>query len=304
LDEDEKNILQTVGGGFLETSTSSKKSTARHFQPSANGIHSVGALREAPNNTTLKNIRYLALLTFLIIIILLAACDSTRGPAPVERNDQWKPFVREFNDVEMVQVPPGCFLMGSDYGRRDELPVHEICFEEAFWIDRYEVTNGQYGSQGPQPGENHPRTNLTWEEARDHCANRDARLPTEAEWEYAARGPDNLIYPWGDELEPARLVFDRNLPAETSPVGSRESGESWVGAMDMSGNVFEWVSSLYRPYPYDATDGREVRDSDEPRVYRSGLHSYIDYGVSTSIRFWLNPDERDWFIGFRCARSE
>lgn len=247
---------------------------------------------------------FLRIFLLLATVLLIAACDEGE-PTPVESNEDWRERTRRFDDIEMVQVPAGCFTMGSTYGRRDEAPPHEVCFDEPFWIDRYEVTNGQYGSDGPLPGEDRPRTNITWFEARDFCASREARLPTEAEWEYAARGPDNLIYPWGDDLSNDRLVFDRNTPSDTAAVGSRPDGVSWVGAFDMSGNVWEWVSSIYRPYPYSRTDGREnANDTESRRVFRSGIHSYIDYGVSTSIRFWLYPEERDWFVGFRCARSD
>ncbi len=236
------------------------------------------------------------------LILLLIGCSD--GDKKIDHNADWRPFIREFDGVEMVKVPPGCFLMGSSDGRRDETPVHEICIKKAFWIDRYEVTNAQYGSEGAFTGDNRPRENLTWFEAREHCLARGARLPTEAEWEYAASGPDNLIYPWGNDLNPDVLIFDRNRPGDTSDVGSRPDGASWVEAMDMSGNVGEWVSSIYRPYPYNAGDGRENHnDTASRRVYRSGIHSYIDYGVSVAIRFRLYPDERDWFVGFRCAKN-
>jgi len=239
----------------------------------------------------------------LCVLVALGACTD-EGPSTVTANAEWEPFSRKFDGIEMVRVPPGCFVMGSTYGRRDETPPHRICFEDRFWIDRYEVTNEQYGSAGPFGGDQQPRTNITWFEAAEHCASRDARLPTEAEWEYAARGPDNLVYPWGDEMNEAALIFDKNSPGSVSAVGSRPEGASWVDAHDMSGNAWEWVSSQYRPYPYRAEDGREnMTDRNARRVYRSGIHSYIDFGVSTSIRFWLHPEGRDWFIGFRCVRA-
>jgi formylglycine-generating enzyme required for sulfatase activity len=201
-------------------------------------------------------------------------------------------------------VPPGCFMMGNDEGRRDERPMHEQCFEAPFWIGQTEVTNGQYGSQGAFEGDDRPRENLTWFEARDFCAARGLRLPTEAEWEYAARGPDNLLYPWGSELIEENLVFDRNSGNQTAPVGSRPAGISWVGALDMSGNVLEWMSTIHRPYPYQADDGREdVADTTAERVQRSGWGSYIDFGASAPIRFRALPDARDWFVGFRCAQG-
>lgn len=252
---------------------------------------------------------------FFCFTLLLAACATTPPPTAtpppsptpdyVKRNVDWTPVVETLDGVEMVKVPPGCFMMGHNAGRRDERPEHEICIDKAFWIDRTEVTNKQYGQPGNFQGDQRPRENLTWFEARDFCVKRGGRLPTEAEWEYAARGPDNLMYPWGNELIDDMLVFDRNSNNETSDVGSKPSGASWVGALDMSGNVLEWVNSLYKPYPYDAADGREdPNDTTGDRVYRSGWGSYIDFGVSSPIRFHDKPDTRDWFIGFRCARDE
>lgn len=256
---------------------------------------------------------YGIMLKFTTIVLALLMVSSCSSPAPtptvalpeatrVVSNADWTPVVREFNGVEMVQVPAGCFEMGHADGRRDERPTYEICFSQVFWIDRYEVTNAQYGGQGNFPGDNRPRENLTWVEARDFCVERGVRLPTEAEWEYAASGPDNLIYPWGNDLVEDNLIFDRNANGETADVGSRPEGESWVGALDMAGNVWEWVSSAYALYPYDAVDGREaLTDTSLLRVYRGGVGSYIEYGVGTATRFRKEADGRDWFIGFRCA---
>ena len=246
-----------------------------------------------------------------LIVISMSACTPQSVPTPtsipaptqVAKNADWTPVAQEFDGVEMVQVPAGCFMMGNEDGRRDEKPVTQICIDAPYWIDRYEVTNKQYGQQGNFPGDNRPRENLTWYEARDFCVKRGARLPTEAEWEYAARGPDNLMYPWGNELVDDNLVFDRNSNNETADVGSKPAGVSWVGAYDMAGNVWEWVSSLYKRYPYDAGDGREDMDSTDQRVYRGGVGSYIDFAASSAIRFRADPEKRDWFIGFRCARS-
>lgn len=246
----------------------------------------------------------------LMIFLLLAACSTAPveptpapTPTPVASNADWSPVSQAFDGIEMVYVPAGCFTMGNAEGRRDERPEHEVCLS-AFWIGRTEVTNAQFGSQGAFEGDNRPRENLTWFEARDFCAARGERLPSEAEWEYAARGVDSLIYPWGDENDESVLVFDKNFENRTWDVGSYPAGVSWVGALDMSGSVNEWVSSLYERYPYDPNDGREnMDDASGQRVYRSGWNSYIDYGTSAAIRFRTAPDTRDWFIGFRCARS-
>ncbi|MBZ0317631.1 MAG: formylglycine-generating enzyme family protein [Anaerolineae bacterium] len=232
---------------------------------------------------------------------------TTIPPTPIRsltRNSDWSPVIEEIDGVEMVLVPPGCFIMGNEQGRRDESPAHPVCFDYAFWLDRYEVTTAQYGSTGNGQRPNQPRENILWTEARDFCASRGGRLPTEAEWEYAARGPDNLIYPWGNTMIDENLVYDRTLMNETADVGSRANGVSWVGAYDMAGNVWEWVSSIHRPYPYDANDGREdMSDTTSQRVYRGGIRSYIDFAAAVTTRFKFPPDRRDWFVGFRCARS-
>lgn len=232
----------------------------------------------------------------------------------VGSNAEWLPLVQEFDGVAMVLVPAGCFMMGSDDGNDDEQPVHQVCIEEPFWIDRYEVSNGQFDGFGGQAerrsniaNPSFPREQITWSEARDFCALRGARLPTEAEWEYAARGPDSLVYPWGNTFEGDNVVYGENSSGETAPVASRPGGVSWVGAYNMSGNVWEWTSSLYRPYPYNSRDGRE-RDNvpttgDIRRVLRSSSVHYGARGLRVTFRFAHLPEETSTTNGFRCARS-
>jgi formylglycine-generating enzyme required for sulfatase activity len=185
------------------------------------------------------------------------------GFSRVGANEQWQPMYRDFDGVEMVLVPAGCFTMGSESGGEDEFPSSRQCFDVPFWIDRTEVTNTQFGSEGYFTGPNRPRDTVSYPEAVSHCASRGARLPTEAEWEYAARGPNSWMYPWGNSFEHNFVVYTASADFETADVGSRPEGASWVGAVDLSGNLWEWTSSIYNedyyPYPYDATDGREDR---------------------------------------------
>lgn len=235
---------------------------------------------------------------------------------PVARNADWTPVERDFDGVTMVLVPAGCFMMGSDSGNRNingdsnESPVHEQCFDHPFWIDKVEVTQGQFrrlgGIQANRPfftGHDRPVENITWFEARDFCALRAARLPTEREWEYAARGPDALVYPWGNDFVSANAVHAHNSGNQTAPVGSRLLGASWVGALDMSGNVLEWVGSLYQNYPYYESEGREDAGSTANRGLRGGSFRLDQYNLRAADRLWLVPDSGNLNSGFRCARS-
>jgi iron(II)-dependent oxidoreductase len=223
---------------------------------------------------------------------------------PVTHNADWTPVIQTFDGVEMVLVPRGCFMMGNEYGGEEEHPIHQQCFAEPFWIDVTEVTNGQYGSEGIFSSANCPRDSVTWFEAHDFCASRGARLPTEAEWEYAARGPDDLVYPWGNEFVGDNVVYAENSGYQTAEVGSRPRGMSWVGAFDLSGNVWEWVSSAYEAYPYDPNDGREdLERTDVVRVVRGGSYNNSENNLRVARRRMTNPDDGSDHNGFRCARS-
>jgi iron(II)-dependent oxidoreductase len=203
--------------------------------------------------------------------------------------------------------------MGSDKGADDEKPISKVCFANAFWIDKIEVTQAQFKQFGGKqdssaffPGKNRPVEQISWAEASSYCVSRKARLPTEAEWEYAARGPDNLIYPWGDTFDEKALIWNRGNTDGTAEAGSKAAGASWVGALELSGNVYEWVSTLYKPYPYDAKDGRESdSNKSDPRVLRGGSWDLSDPALERgSRRYWDDPSYRINNIGFRCARSD
>ncbi|MCE7945907.1 MAG: hypothetical protein DYG88_00595 [Chloroflexi bacterium CFX4] len=222
-------------------------------------------------------------------------------------NALWLPIEQLINGVPMVYVPNGCFNMG------EASDAHEVCLE-AFGIDKDEVTNAQYqrfveeGSYtrrefwtemgwqwriannigAPQDYDgfsapSQPHVGIAWHEAYAYAQWCGVCLPTEAEWEYAARGSEGLIYPWGNTFDGSRLNFcDKNCPISwadttaddgyqnTAPVGSYPEGRSWVGALDMSGNVWEWTSSLYMLYPYTADDGREAAEETSRRSLRGG----------------------------------
>ena len=270
---------------------------------------------------------------------VLSAADCMAAGVPeiactgVTANDQWNPVFREFSGIPMALVPAGCYTMGSSPEQiehylamkdlpafyQDEQPAHLQCFQEPFWIDVYEVTNGFYGSYGVWQGNNQPRESVTWFEANAYCKTRGSHLPSEVEWEYAARGPDNLIYPWGNTFDGNRLNYcDVNCPnpgADTShndgyaisaPVGSFPSGASWVGAEDMAGNVWEWVSSSLQAYPYNPDDGREAHPEELTSTSTMGLRGGgrldPDYVVRSPQRNERKAHYYDSRFGLRCAR--
>ncbi len=236
---------------------------------------------------------------------------SSQQMVTITSNADWTPQERDFDGVTMVLVPAGCFMMGSTTGESDEAPVHEQCFDTPFWIDTYEVTQAQFAEFGGQKanannftGNELPVESITWFEARDYCELRGGRLPTEREWEYAARGSNNLTtYPWGNDFVADNVVYSNNSNRRTAPVGSRAGGVSWVGAIDMSGNVLEWVSSLYGAYPYDETD-ENISNNSSVRVLRGGSWYSILTDVRSVYRGGSTPTVRGIDVGLRCVRSQ
>ncbi len=256
--------------------------------------------------------------------IFLPATSSTQSPSEfratltqVAELTRWNPVIEQFDGVDMVLVPAGCFWMGSSVGNEDEWPVHTICFDSPFWIDKTEVTRAMYEEciqaavcRDDYPNEKSTRPTqpinyVSWIDAVTYCQWRRARLPTEAEWEYAARGPNSLRYPWGNEWEEDYIAgkygAGRN---ESYDVGSRPLGVSWVGALDMLGNFWEYTSSFYRPYPYDANDGRENSEytRGDERVARGGAY-FHSYQLTTTYRLKITAVTMYDQATIRCARS-
>ena len=247
--------------------------------------------------------------------------------AGVARNADWQPVIRRINGLDMALVPAGCLTMGSTdeqilsaedscgrfYGIYDclydfkaaEQPTHQVCFEEPFWIGLNEVSHRQFGSK-PSRNMNTWKTSRAWaaesmrlSEAREFCEARVLRLPTKAEWEYAARGPDGWIYPWGDEFNTHFLVWHTLVPDR---VGLIDEGVSWVGAYDLAGGVLEWVSDWYGPYKDEPqTNPSGPIDGDKIIARGGSWFSYATFFVRATHREPFDPNYKSSVIGFRCA---
>ncbi len=221
--------------------------------------------------------------------------------------------------MDWREIPAGEFTMGSDPAEEfapepDEAPRHRVPVA-AFRIGRTQVTNAEYAifvaaSGVPAPSHwpdgaptadqaSHPVSYVSWADARAFCAWAGGFLPTEAEWERAARGDDDRAWPWGDDapnLERATFAA-----AGTSTVGLHVAGASPFGALDLAGNVWEWTTSAYRAYSYDAADGREDDGSPEPRVVRGGAYSHGPGEIRCSYRHGMLPGAVDHYVGLRLA---
>ena len=198
--------------------------------------------------------------------------------------------------IEMVRIPAGEFLMGStDSNQSDEKPQHSVTLSD-YLIGKYDVTNTQYAAYAqakglnwsmPQGKENHPVVDVSWDDAVAFCAwlsqvtGRNVKLPTEAQWEKAARSTDGRLYPWGNEApDNTRANFNNNVGSTTEVGKYSPAGDSPYGVADMEGNVIQWTSSLWgksygRPsfgYPYNADDGRENPDSTQDRILRGSYY--------------------------------
>jgi formylglycine-generating enzyme required for sulfatase activity len=251
----------------------------------------------------------------------------TRAPTPTRTT-----WVRSADEMVMVYVPAGEFKMGSTEGDDDERPVHAVVLD-AFWIDRTEVTNAQYArcvgdsvcdeasfvNNVDFNGDEYPVVGVSWYDANTYCEWAGARLPTEAEWEYAARGEQGYVYPWGDEFDCSRGNFDDETQGDdylvpggegcdgydrTAPVGSFPTGASWCRALDLAGNVWEWVADWYDAGYYERSPTHNPLGPEEGdgKVLRGGAWDGDLGYLRSAYRGWYLPS---WFVyfGFRCARG-
>ena len=237
----------------------------------------------------------------------------------------------------MALIAAGDFTMGSNNGPDDEKPEHRV-FVKSFSIDVLPVSNADFAKflnarglknslgesfyddddrdarihkqnsiwEADRGYATHPVNEVSWVGARDYCSWLNKRLPTEAEWEKAARGTDGRRYPWGNSKpDQTRALYGAPYNA-SAPVDAFPAGTSPYGVLDLSGNQWEWVASAYRPYPYSADDGRENQIPGPVRATRGGGHDSSEDELTTTQRgrnLSRNPKAGHHNIGFRCASS-
>ena len=262
---------------------------------------------------------------------------------PVSRDASSSADSRAATDAEnLILIPAGTFTMGSERRAADEKPMHKV-YLDAYYIGKYEVTNAEYYTfwvsdasrrhtpenfaHLPHIGEwparakqfpNYPVVGVSWHDAKAYAAWRGMRLPTEAEWEKAARGYTDRTWPWGNAMEPHAntSAADDGYENRLAPVGSFPKGKSYYGALDMAGNVWEWTADWYSDVYYwrvsqaknTVASQRAKRNPPGPavgswRVIRGG--SWIDAlpRCSTTFRFYLYPRLKTSFVGFRLAKT-
>ena len=242
--------------------------------------------------------------------------DTAPAPKRVEAG------INPKDGAEMVWVPAGEFLMGStdDEGVRDERPQRKV-YLDGYWMYKTEVTVAQYRKfckatnrempEAPEWGwkEDHPVVNVSWHDAVDYAKWAGASLPTEAQWEKAARGTDGRVFPWGNEWDAGACANSVSWSLKgTKPVGSCPAGASPYGCVDMAGNAWEWCADWYDEAYY----GNEAPSRNPPgpasgsdRVLRGGSW-HLDYFVffRCAYRISFSPDLRSGdFGGFRCSRT-
>lgn len=235
------------------------------------------------------------------------------------------------NGMEFMRVPAGKFLMGSKddnkLAYKDEKPQHTVDIPYDYWMARFTITNDLYNTYvnsknikypvlNWEKKKDHPVTYVKWTDAMEYCKwlndllknelpnNLILRLPTEAEWEKSARGTDAREYPWGNEFDKNKCNSSEGGKGGTTPVGLYSpQGDSPYGCADMSGNVWEWIHSLKKAYPYTFNDGREEENLIVARALRGGSYKDEGWVLRCARRYRLSPSPENYNLGFRVVVS-
>ena len=259
-------------------------------------------------------VKKLSLMMFLIFILFFAGCvdkkdDTDVGVLDLGANGSGDDGdERTINDIECVLVKAGTFTMGSptsEAGREGDETPHTVALTKDFWISKYPITQAQYRAvTGGDPsyfsGDDNPVESVTWIQANSFAQSIGGRLPTEAQWEFAARGA-NLsngynIYSGSNNLDEVGWYKD-NSGGQTHPVGRKQPNE--LGIYDMTGNVWEWCGDWYGKYPTGAVNPTGPNAGDR-RVLRGGGCNALAQYSRIAIRYTISSDSRN-YVGFRVA---
>ena len=264
-----------------------------------------------------KKLKSLLLLIPMLLLVFASGCKVKKTEKPV--------VGKEYNssrtkDGLMVFVPAGDFMMGCNEQvdkqcAKEERPYHKV-YLDAFYIDKFLVTQGDYNEcvnsgkcsanekLNHFSGDRQPLVGVTWNDANTYCKWAGKRLPTEAQWEKAARGTDGRVYPWGNSIDTTKANYDDSKMGKTSDVGSYPSGASPYGALDMAGNVWQWVSDFYDAKYYGNSPSKNPKgpDSGNDHVLRGGCCSHT-YFLRVLDRKYVSLDQGTGLKGFRCARD-
>lgn len=236
------------------------------------------------------------------------------GPSLDLVGEELKPWQREGarageeilgpDGLKMVWVPAGEFMMGSDEGAADEQPVRRVRISRGFWLAKCEVTVQQWLHYCKEARvllkaeiitpTDHPMSGVSWHDVAAYCNYYGMMLPTEAQWEWAARGPEGRKYPWGNAWDPKRCCNNDNTGEDgfTMPVGRFADGASWCGALDMAGNLAEWCQDWYSETYYAGapTSDPQGPDTGTEKVWRGGYCWGDANECRTTSRFGSEPD--------------
>ena len=260
---------------------------------------------------------------FIVVVLFISSCSYSDSIKNQDNKIEQEPEIQSDDDgMVLVHIPKGPFIMGSysDDAYYDEIPEHEVNLDE-YWIDKFEVTNAQYslcveagfctipqydsGHYFDPVYSDHPIVYVAWDQAREYCKWTGRELPTEAQWEKAARGIEGRTYPWGDDEPSLDLANYLSVIKTTTIVGSYPDGASNYGVMDMAGNVWEWVNDWYDDSYYYETKNLSINPQGpiggESHVIKGGAFNSSPWVLRSSTRMqsFGDPISRD--VGFRCV---